>query len=85
VSTYLENRFRIRPLGVVSKNDIGLRKMAYAILSCSFRDACDHSPQVSRRIAYLHAGKAALAQASHDPQDVQQTLVDCCQNPSCIY
>jgi hypothetical protein len=26
--TYLENRFRIRPLGVVSKKLIGLRKIA---------------------------------------------------------
>lgn len=39
-STYLENLFRMRPLGVVSKNDIGERKMACAILSCSLREAC---------------------------------------------
>jgi len=42
-ATYLEKRLRIRPLGVVSKNDMGLRKIAYAILSCSFRDAYDDS------------------------------------------
>lgn len=30
----------MRPLGVVSKKLIGERKMAYAILSCNFRDAC---------------------------------------------
>lgn len=38
-STYLENLFRIRPLGVVSKKFIGERKMACAILSCSLREA----------------------------------------------
>lgn len=51
--TYLENRFKMRPLGVVSKKLIGLRKMAYAILSCSFREAYDHesvpdSPSILR-------------------------------------
>src|SRR4051812_7337685 len=35
--TYLENRLRMRPLGVVSKKLIGERKMAKAIRSCSFR------------------------------------------------
>ena len=40
---YLENRLRIRPLGVVSKKLIGLRKIAYAILSCSFREAYNTS------------------------------------------
>jgi hypothetical protein len=39
-TTYLENRFRMRPTGVVSKKDIGDRKMAYAIRSCNFREAC---------------------------------------------
>jgi hypothetical protein len=29
----------MRPLGVVSKKLIGLRKIAYAILSCSLREA----------------------------------------------
>lgn len=38
--THLEKRLRIRPVGVVSKNDIGDRKMALAIFSCNFRDAC---------------------------------------------
>lgn len=37
--TYLENRLRMRPLGVVSKKVIGLLKMACAILSCNFREA----------------------------------------------
>lgn len=39
-STYLENRFRMRPLGVVSKNVMGERMMACAILSCNLREAC---------------------------------------------
>jgi hypothetical protein len=39
MTTYLEKRLRIRPAGVVSKNSIGLRKIANAILSCSFREA----------------------------------------------
>jgi hypothetical protein len=30
----------MRPAGVVSKKLIGLRKIAIAIFSCSFRDAC---------------------------------------------
>ena len=38
-STYLENLFKMRPLGVVSKKFIGDRKMACAILSCSLREA----------------------------------------------
>ena len=50
-ATYLEKRLRIRPLGVVSKNDMGLRKIAYAILSCSFRDAYDDSPQSASGLA----------------------------------
>jgi hypothetical protein len=37
--TYLEKRFKIRPAGVVSKKDIGLRKIAKAMRSWSFRDA----------------------------------------------
>jgi hypothetical protein len=39
-TTYLENRFRMRPAGVVSKKLIGLLKIANAILSCNFLDAC---------------------------------------------
>lgn len=31
---------RIRPAGVISKKDMGDRKIAVAILSCSFLDAC---------------------------------------------
>lgn len=38
---YLENRFNIRPAGVVSKKLIGDLNMAKAILSCNFRDACN--------------------------------------------
>jgi hypothetical protein len=38
-TTNLENRLRIRPAGVVSKNLMGLLKIAKAIRSCSFRDA----------------------------------------------
>lgn len=37
--TYLEKRFKILPVGVVSKKDIGERKMALAILSCNFLEA----------------------------------------------
>lgn len=37
--TYLENRLRIRPAGVVSKKLIGDLKMANAIRSCSLREA----------------------------------------------
>jgi hypothetical protein len=40
VSTHLEKRFRMRPVGVVSKKLIGDLKMAYAMRSCSFRLAC---------------------------------------------
>jgi len=40
-TTNLENRLRIRPAGVVSKNLMGLLKIAKAIRSCSFRDAYD--------------------------------------------
>jgi len=39
-STYLENRLRMRPAGVVSKKLIGERKMANAIRSCNLRLAC---------------------------------------------
>jgi hypothetical protein len=41
---YLENRFRMRPAGVVSKKLIGDLNMAKAILSCNFRDACEGGP-----------------------------------------
>lgn len=37
--TYLENRLRIRPDGVVSKKLMGERKMENAIRSCIFREA----------------------------------------------
>ena len=40
VETYLEKRFRTRPMGFVSKNDMGDRKIAIAMRSCSFREAC---------------------------------------------
>lgn len=43
--TYLENRFRILPAGVVSKKDMGDLKIAVAMRSCSFREALP--PQVS--------------------------------------
>lgn len=37
--TYLENRFRIRPTGVVSWKLIGDLKIATSILSCNLREA----------------------------------------------
>lgn len=37
--TYLENRFKILPVGVISKKLMGDRKMAKAILSWSLREA----------------------------------------------
>lgn len=37
--TYLENRLRMRPDGVVSKKLMGERKMENAIRSCIFREA----------------------------------------------
>lgn len=42
---YLENRFNIRPLGVVSKKLIGDRNIANAIRSCNLRDACTPAHQ----------------------------------------
>ena len=60
--TYLENLFRMRPLGVVSKNVIGDLKMANAIRSCNLRDAyktpprcisCDRSVSPTRLPATL--------------------------------
>ena len=38
--TYLEKRLSMRPVGVTSKNDMGDLKMALAIFSWSFREAC---------------------------------------------
>lgn len=38
---YLENRLRIRPVGVVSKKLIGDLNIAKAIRSWSFREACE--------------------------------------------
>lgn len=73
-STYLEKRFRIRPLGVVSKNDIGLRKMAYAILSCSFRDACNHSPQSVIVYRTCTLVKRPFLPASHNPRTCSKPL-----------
>lgn len=40
-TTHLENLFRILPAGVTSKKDIGDLKMAMAIRSCNFLDACN--------------------------------------------
>lgn len=42
-ATYLENRLSMRPTGVVSKKDMGDRKIAYAMRSCNFLEACDDS------------------------------------------
>ena len=39
--TYLENLFKMRPAGVVSKKLIGDLKIANAIRSCSLREAWD--------------------------------------------
>ncbi len=39
-TTNLENLFRIRPAGVVSKKLIGALKTACAMRSCSLREAC---------------------------------------------
>lgn len=77
--TYLENRFKIRPVGVVSKKLIGLRKIAYAMRSCSFRDACTSlvSYATSHRdtaVLYKHictyAG-TALAACEREPCGMQ--------------
>ena len=42
----LENRFKIRPRGVVSKNDIGDRRMFLSILLCRVLEA--KTPAVTR-------------------------------------
>lgn len=47
VEPYLENRFRILPVGVVSKKLMGDLKIACAILSCSFREAYPCPPSAS--------------------------------------
>lgn len=39
VSMSLENLFRIRPMGVVSKNDMGDLRMLESIFECSSPDA----------------------------------------------
>ena len=72
--TYLENRLRIRPLGVVSKKLIGLRKIAYAILSCSFREAYTASQ--------LTIGSAISAK---HPCSLQSRSKRACTGPSCTY
>lgn len=48
--TYLENRFRIRPAGVVSKKLMGERNMAKAILSCNLRAAYRAQSQCVRAL-----------------------------------
>ena len=42
VSTSLEKRLRILPRGVVSKNDMGLRRLLANRSACSFREASIH-------------------------------------------
>ena len=49
--TYLEKRFRMRPLGVVSKKVMGDRKMACDIRSCSLRDAYTHTREPGFKLA----------------------------------
>ena len=39
VSTSCENRFRMRPVGVVSKNAMGDRSMFLSMLKCMTREA----------------------------------------------
>ena len=39
MSTSLENRFIIRPIGVTSKNDIGDRKMLVSMYLCNVPEA----------------------------------------------
>ena len=51
--TYLEKRFRIRPMGVVSKKLIGERKIAYAIRSCNFLEAFGEEKRQLRRFGGL--------------------------------
>ena len=39
--TSCENRFKMRPIGVVSKNDMGALSTAFSIVLCTIRDVCN--------------------------------------------
>jgi hypothetical protein len=64
--TYLENRFRMRPAGVVSKKLIGERKIAKAIRSCSFRLACMQHQLLQAR---MQRNRDTHLDRTKDPQD----------------
>lgn len=59
--TYLENRLRMRPAGVVSKKLIGERKIANAIRSCNFLLACMYESVHVQRLHAQNAGRSMVA------------------------
>jgi hypothetical protein len=72
--THLENLFRILPAGVTSKKDIGDLKMAVAILSCNFLDACTRPlANISRQV--IASSDYTYLDRTEDPQ--YQRLADC--------
>lgn len=81
-----ENRFKIRPTGVVSKKLIGERNMALAMPSCSLRDACieqkTHMIRVCTTIKILVPDKLMVDirtkhSRSRDTQNEVNTNVPC--------
>lgn len=85
--THLENLFSIRPAGVMSKKDMGDRKIAVAILSCSFLDAyagplatsyllglyrAEHKPRWSRISRGPESGLRSRTQSQYQRQSICQ-------------
>lgn len=91
--TYLEKRFSMRPLGVVSKKTIGDRKMANAILSCNLREACripagkssavdrmQRCAQLGELIAGGWKSSGAYLDRTEDPQDQRLNHDQACRS-----
>ena len=68
---YLENRFNMRPEGVVSKKLMGDLKIAYAIRSWSLREACSagNASQQTIKVQRAAAAYFAYLNRAEDPQD----------------
>ena len=66
--TSLEKRFKMRPAGVVSKKDMGLRKIAIAIFWCKILAACRQMVLVFK-LDRTGCTQTSTAQRSHRIND----------------
>ena len=58
VSMSLEKRLTIRPIGVTSKKDIGLRKMLMSSILCRMVEACTVAPAITMAPVMMNSAVA---------------------------